>query len=67
MHNYNIEDLNSGDETDDDEAPRKKIPDWAQGNVNIAMENMDTHSKRRKKIVSFWVSKLLIYQLILMF
>ena len=57
MHNYNIEDLNSGDETDDDEAPRKKIPDWAQGNVNIAMEDMDTHSKRKKKLFPFGFQK----------
>ena len=28
--NYNIDDLESGDETDDDEAPRKKIPYWAE-------------------------------------
>ncbi|KAK0424819.1 hypothetical protein QR680_008869 [Steinernema hermaphroditum] len=28
--NYNIEDLSSGDETDDDENPRKKVPYWAQ-------------------------------------
>ena len=31
FENYDITDLNSGDETDDDEAPRKKIPEWALG------------------------------------
>ncbi len=29
--NYNINDLDSGDETDDEEAPRKQIPSWAEG------------------------------------
>ncbi|XP_041353872.1 inner centromere protein A-like isoform X2 [Gigantopelta aegis] len=29
--NYNITELHSDDSTDDDEAPRKKIPAWAQG------------------------------------
>ena len=33
FENYDITDLNSGDETDDDEAPRKKIPEWALGNI----------------------------------
>ena len=28
--NYNIDDLASGDETDDDEQPRKQVPKWAQ-------------------------------------
>ena len=30
MENYNIEDLSSGDETDDDQKPRKAVPPWAQ-------------------------------------
>jgi len=29
--NYNIDDLNSEDSTDDDDKPRKTIPQWAQG------------------------------------
>lgn len=29
--NYDINDLNSGDETDDDEKPRKEVPAWAKG------------------------------------
>lgn len=28
--NYDIDDLNSGDETDDDEKPRKEVPLWAK-------------------------------------
>ena len=30
--NYSIAELHSDDSTDDDEAPKKKIPVWAQGN-----------------------------------
>ncbi|KAK5982527.1 Inner centromere protein ARK binding region [Trichostrongylus colubriformis] len=32
-NNYNIEDLSSGDETDEEDAPRKKVPLWADGNL----------------------------------
>lgn len=30
-NNYNINDLHSDDSTDDEDAPRKKMPSWAQG------------------------------------
>ncbi|EYC22884.1 hypothetical protein Y032_0016g3004 [Ancylostoma ceylanicum] len=30
-NDYNIEDLSSGDETDQEDAPRKKVPSWAEG------------------------------------
>merc|ERR1719238_2507092 len=37
--NYNIDDLDSGDDTDDDEAPKKSIPNWASGEALFQMCN----------------------------
>ena len=31
--NYNINDIKSDDDTDDEDNPRKQIPSWAKGNV----------------------------------
>lgn len=31
LQNYNIEDKVSDDSTDDEEAPKKRIPEWAIG------------------------------------
>ena len=31
--NYDITDLHSDDSTDEEDAPRKKIPNWAQGEI----------------------------------
>jgi inner centromere protein len=31
--NYNIDDIRSDDSTDEDTAPRKPIPEWAQGEM----------------------------------
>uniref|UniRef100_A0A1I7Z0C9 INCENP_ARK-bind domain-containing protein n=1 Tax=Steinernema glaseri TaxID=37863 RepID=A0A1I7Z0C9_9BILA len=42
--NYNIEDLSSGDETDDDENPRKKVPSWAQPSEIIKAARLQDYS-----------------------
>lgn len=42
--NYDITDLNSGDETDDDSKPRKVVPLWAQGSqLKYALVNQHYH------------------------
>ncbi|XP_041452528.1 inner centromere protein A-like isoform X2 [Lytechinus variegatus] len=42
--NYGIDDLHSDDSSDDEEAPRKKIPSWAQGGaLKIALINQHNH------------------------
>ncbi|KAK7107005.1 inner centromere protein-like [Littorina saxatilis] len=44
MENYDIADMRSDDSTDDDEAPRKKIPSWAQGaNLKASLINQAYH------------------------
>ena len=35
LESYDISDLRSDDSTDEDEAPKKKVPTWALGMINI--------------------------------
>ena len=35
---YNIYDLNSDDSTDDEDAPRKTVPNWAKGTCDCFRE-----------------------------
>ena len=46
MDNYNIDDLSSGDETDDDQKPRKAVPAWAQKSVLHSALKRQYKSKR---------------------
>ncbi|XP_071492541.1 uncharacterized protein [Diadema antillarum] len=42
--NYGIDDMHSDDSTDDEEAPKKKIPSWAQGgSLKTALINQHYH------------------------
>ncbi|ESO87244.1 hypothetical protein LOTGIDRAFT_229356 [Lottia gigantea] len=50
---YNIQDLHSDDSTDDEDAPRKKIPIWAQGNnLKAALINQEYHPPKLDEIFS---------------
>lgn len=35
LESYDISDLRSDDSTDEDEAPKKKVPTWALGMINF--------------------------------
>lgn len=49
--NYNIDNINSEDSTDDEGAPKKKIPSWAVGEcIHVATP----HNFTRQQIV--WLS-----------
>ena len=36
LESYDISDLRSDDSTDEDEAPKKKVPTWALGMINFS-------------------------------
>jgi inner centromere protein len=48
MTNYNIDDLNSGDETDDEDEPNKPVPEWAKG--SLILERV---IKQQKNCINF--------------
>ncbi|KAK3580506.1 hypothetical protein CHS0354_001104 [Potamilus streckersoni] len=51
--NYDISNLHSDDSTDDEDAPRKKIPLWAQGaNLKAALINQHYHPPNLERMFS---------------
>lgn len=51
--NYDISDLRSDESTDDEGAPRKKVPSWAQG---ITLKSALLHQEEPRKVFEALIS-----------